>query len=205
MPEPAAPESEGARFRLFEAVSSFLRNAAQVRPLVLTLDDLHAADEPSLLLLRLVAREMANSRLLLVCAYRDVDPTLGHALSAALAELVREPQTTRLALTGLDEPDVAQYIELSTGVHPAPELAGAIHHETEGNPFFVGGVVQLLDDEGRLSESDAYLRIPPEVRAVIGERVGRLSERCRTLLVPAAVIGREFGLDALAAVSERPR
>jgi DNA-binding SARP family transcriptional activator len=202
LPEPAAPESEGARFRLFEAVSSFLRNAAQLRPLVVTLDDLHAADEPSLLLLRLVGREMANSRLLLVCAYRDVDPTLGHALSAAEAELVREPQTTRLALTGLHEPDVAQYIELSTGVHPPPELAGAIHHETEGNPFFIGGVVQLLDDEGRLSESDASVRIPPEVRAVIGERVGRLSERCRTLLVPAAVIGREFGLDDLAALSE---
>ncbi len=205
LPEPAAPESEGARFRLFEAVSAFLRNAAQVRPLVITLDDLHAADEPSLLLLRFVAREIASSRLLLVCAYRDVDPTLGQPLSAALAELVREPQTTRLALTGLHEADVARYIELSTGVDPAPELAAAIHRETEGNPFFVGGVVQLLDDKGRLGESDAYLRIPPEVRAVIGERVGRLSERCQTLLVPAAVIGREFGLDALAAISDRPR
>ena len=40
------------------------------------LDDLHAADEPSLLLLRFVAREIADSRLLVVCAYRDVDPTL---------------------------------------------------------------------------------------------------------------------------------
>jgi tetratricopeptide (TPR) repeat protein len=148
---------------------------------------------------------MADSRLLLVCAFRDVDPTLGHALSAAVAALVREPQTTRLALTGLSEPDVAEYIELSTGVEASPELARAIHHETEGNPFFVGGVVQLLDDEGRLSEADAYLRIPPEVRAVIGERVGRLSESCRSLLVPAAVIGREFGLDELAAVSELPQ
>ena len=61
--------------------SSFLRNAAQVRPLVLVLDDLHAADEPSLLLLRFVARETADSRMLVVCAFRDVDPTLRDPLS----------------------------------------------------------------------------------------------------------------------------
>ena len=62
--EPPAMESEGARFRLFEAASSFLRSAAHARPIVLVLDDLHAADEPSLLLLRFVAREIADSRLL---------------------------------------------------------------------------------------------------------------------------------------------
>lgn len=203
--EPVAPESEGARFRLFEAVSAFLHNAARVRPLVLTLDDLHAADEPSLLLLRLVVRQMADSRLLLVCPYRDIDPALGDPLSAALAGLVREPQATQLQLAGLREVDVANYIELSTGIEPAPELAKAIRDETEGNPFFFGGVVQLLADDDCLTEAGANLRIPPEVRAVIGERVGRLPESCRSLLVPAAVIGREFGLDALAAVSERSR
>jgi predicted ATPase len=45
--DPLAPESESARFRLFEAVSTFLRTTAEGRPLVLVLDDLHAADEPS--------------------------------------------------------------------------------------------------------------------------------------------------------------
>ena len=44
----------------------FLRSAARAEPLVLVLDDLHAADEPSLLLLRFVAREIADSRLLVV-------------------------------------------------------------------------------------------------------------------------------------------
>ena len=53
-------ESEGARFRLFDAASAFLRSAAQARPLVLVLDDMHAADEPSLLLLRFVAREIGR-------------------------------------------------------------------------------------------------------------------------------------------------
>jgi DNA-binding SARP family transcriptional activator len=205
VPEPPAPESEGARFRLFDAASTFLRNATQVRPLVLVLDDLHAADEPSLLLLRFVAREIADSRLLVVCAYRDVDPTLRDPLSAALAELVREPHTAQIALGGLGEPDVAAYVELSTGFEPAPELVEGIHAETEGNPLFVAEVVRLLVAEGGIDEADSHLRIPPGVRAVIGQRVGRLSERCRSLLGAASVMGREFRLDALARLGEISR
>ena len=120
LPEPPALESEGARFRLFEAASSFLRSAARARPLVLMLDDLHAADEPSLLLLRFLAREMPDSRLLVVCAFRDVDPALRDPLTATLAELVREPHTAQIGLAGLSDVDVAEYIELSTGIEPRP-------------------------------------------------------------------------------------
>src|SRR5204863_7260691 len=74
LPEREAPDSESARFRLFEAVASFLTDAARSRPLVLLLDDMHAADEPSLLLLRFLSREIARSRPFVVAAYRDVDP-----------------------------------------------------------------------------------------------------------------------------------
>ena len=169
------------------------------------LDDLHAADEPSLLLLRFVAREIADSRLMVVCAYRDVDPALRDPLTSALAELVREPHTVQVALAGLREPDVQEYIGLSTGTEPAPQLVQAIRAETEGNPLFVAEVVRLLDAEGRIGEADAHLRIPPGVRAVIGQRVARLSEPCRNLLVAASVMGREFGLDALARLNELDR
>jgi DNA-binding SARP family transcriptional activator len=201
LPESPALESEGARFRLFEAVTAFLRSATQARPLVLVLDDLHAADEPSLLLLQFVAREIADSRVLVVCAFRDVDPTMREPLASALAELVREPHTTQLELSGLSDADVAEYIELSTGVEPAPRLVEAIHAETEGSPLFVAETVRLLDAEGQIADSDAQMRIPPGIRAVIDKRVGRLPERCRSLLVPAAVMGREFELEALTRLS----
>jgi DNA-binding SARP family transcriptional activator len=202
LPEPAAPEGEGARFRLFEAVRWFLRSAAANRPLVIVLDDLHAADEPSLLLLRFVARDLGDSRVLLLGAYRDVDPTLREPLTTALAELVREPHTTQLSLSGLTTADVARYVELSTGIEPAPGLVEAIHAETEGNALFMSETVRLLAAEGEVDRADAHLRIPPGVRAVIGRRVARLSAPCRALLVPASVMGREFGLEALAELSD---
>jgi hypothetical protein len=59
---------------------------------VLVLDDLHAADEPSLLLLlRFVTRELEDSRLVIVGAYRDVDPTLADPLTTTVTEPAREP------------------------------------------------------------------------------------------------------------------
>src|SRR5439155_1347417 len=160
---------EGARFRLFDATASFLRSAASERPLVLVLDDLHAADMPSLLLLEFVAAELADSGILVVAAYRDVDPTLRDPLSSALAELTRRQTTRLISLAGLGEADVENFIQLSAGFEPPTKLVGAIHRETEGNPLFVGEVVRLLASEGRLSDAAAFkLAIPQGVRAVIG-------------------------------------
>jgi len=44
------------------------------------------------------------------------------------------------------------------------------------------------------------MRTPEGVREAIGRRLDRLSERANTLLTTAAVIGRQFTLDQLAAV-----
>ena len=88
VPEPLMLNPEGARFRLFDAVSSLLGAASCERPLVLVLEDLHAADEPSLLLLRFVARQLAVVRVLIVGTYRDVDPVMRQPLAATVAELL---------------------------------------------------------------------------------------------------------------------
>jgi tetratricopeptide (TPR) repeat protein len=204
-PRSAAVDPETARFRLFEAVAEFLRRGGEARPLLLVLDDLHAADTSSLLLLQFLAADLADARLLVVSAYRDVDPTIHEPLSSALAELARLPVTRILALTGLDKPEVASFISESAGVKPDDALVTAMHEETEGNPLFLGEVVRLLVSEGRLPDVALApfprLEMPQGIRAVIDHRLGRLSEECRRLLTLASVLGREFGLDALGIVS----
>jgi DNA-binding SARP family transcriptional activator len=201
LPEPPSLDSEGARFRLFDAVASFLRATAETQPLLFVLDDLHAADEPSLLLLQFVARELASSCLLVVGAYRDVDPTLADPLTAALTELAREPVTRSLVLGGLAEGDVARFIEETTERAPMAALVEAVFGESEGNPLFVGEIVRLLAAEGRLNEPSVELAVPRSVKDVIGGRLRRLSDACNRMLVLASVLGREFDLDALARVS----
>jgi DNA-binding SARP family transcriptional activator len=199
LPEPIGLDSEGARFRLFVATAEFLRNVSASRPLVLFLDDLHAADAPSLLLLRFLARELGSSRIVLLGAYRDVDPIPGQPLTELLAEVGREAVTSRLALGGLSKREVAKYVELTASEIASPQLVAGLHAETEGNPLFVGEIVRLLSVEGVPAEStlEVPLAIPQSVRDVIARRLGHLSDECNRMLVLASVIGREFDLDAL--------
>ncbi|MBI1816733.1 MAG: protein kinase [Deltaproteobacteria bacterium] len=205
---PVAPrlEPEQARFRLFESVTTFLRNASRAKPLVVVLDDLHWADKPSLLLLEFLAREIGDARLLLMGTYRDVELGRQHPLEQTLAELVRNQRGERVLLRGLSGDDVARFIELTAGRTPPPALVEAVYRETEGNPFFITEVVRLLQSDGRLDRADTVaswsVEIPQGVRQVIGRRLSTLSERCNQVLTIAAVLGREFELRVLPGVSE---
>jgi DNA-binding SARP family transcriptional activator len=206
LPRPTAPESEGARFRLFHATTEFLRRASEKRPLVLILDDLHAADTPSLLLLRFLARELGSMHVLLLAAMRDVDPIPGEPLTAMLAEVAREPITRRASLTGLSEDEVARYVRLAASEIASSELTSALYSETEGNPLFVTETMRLLALEGvppQLSGSHGLV-IPQTVRDVISRRLAHLSPGCNQVLVQASVLGREFALDVLERVCAEP-
>ena len=198
-----APEQ--ARFRLFDAVSAFLRALAAAQPLVLVVDDLHWADKPSLLLLQFLAREMGVMRLLLVGTYRDVELRRQHPLAAALGDLAREPVCSRLTLRGLAPRDVARFLATTTGRLPSEPTIAAIHDMTEGNPFFIGEIIRLLLDRGSLDGGDDpswALTLPQGVREAIGRRLGALSDECNRVLTLAAVLGRDFRLGELRLLAE---
>lgn len=199
LPEPIQVDSEGARFRLFDAAAEFLRNACVAQPIVLVLDDLHAADVPTLLLLQFIAQQLPSSRLLIVAAYRDVDPIPGDPLTATLAEAAREATTSRIPLAGLSRDEVAEYVELVDAADATSALATALHEQTEGNPLFVVEAVRLVAGE---SNTTARLAIPPTVRDVIVRRLARLTNECREVLVVAAVVGREFTVDVIARIQQ---
>ncbi|MGH2991025.1 MAG: adenylate/guanylate cyclase domain-containing protein, partial [Solirubrobacterales bacterium] len=208
VPEPPELDPDEARFRLFDSIATFLTNASRSRPLVLILDDLHWADEPSLLLLKFVARQMGDSGLLVVGTYRDVELGRHHPLARTLAELVEIQGSRRVSLRGLDTEAVERYIEMTAGVEPPPGLAAAVHEQTEGNPFFVSEVVRLMVSEGSLDRPAAggwEVTIPQGVREVVGRRLDRLSEDANEVLTMAAAVGREFELDLLERLDGVPR
>jgi DNA-binding winged helix-turn-helix (wHTH) protein/tetratricopeptide (TPR) repeat protein len=204
---PLPLESDQARFRFFDAVTTGLRNAGRARPLVVFLDDLHWADEPTLLLLHFFAREIREGRVLLLGAYRDVELRRQHPLARVLGELAREAHYRRVPLCGLSESDVGHFLEATTG-RPSPTgLVPEVFRMTEGNPFFVHEMVRLLSAEGRFAEPfDSHLdvRLPEGVREVIGRRLDRLSGDCNRMLTLAAVIGRQFDVSLLERIAELP-
>jgi DNA-binding SARP family transcriptional activator len=203
-PDRSSSDPDAARFRLFEAISSLLRRASATRPLVLVLDDLRAADAPSLLLLRFLAEEIGRARLLVIGCYRTLDPATKDPLSTTLVELSRRPETASIELTGLLEPDVTRFIALATGLEPQERAVREIGRATEGNPLYLVEILRLLATEEALEsmlDPGWRLKVPQSLHAVIRLRLRHLSEEAKLLLTLASVFGREFGLDALEQVS----
>ena len=196
LPAAPAPESEGTRFRLLEAVANFLSAAAAAEPLVLVVDDLHVADAPSLLFLRFAAGRLGDAPILVVGCYRDTE--VGPDLADALSELGREPVTRRVALRGLSGGETARLLESALGDAPAEELAAHVQAETQGNPLFATEIGRLVAAEGQPAEG--RLPIPEGVRDVIRRRLQRETERCREVLALASVMGRDFDADVIGRV-----
>jgi DNA-binding CsgD family transcriptional regulator/tetratricopeptide (TPR) repeat protein len=202
---PPALEPEQARFRLFDSITTFLKNAAQSQPVMLVLDDLHWADKSSLLLLQFLARQLGGSRLLIVGCYRDMELSRQHPLSETLAQLSREPVFQRQPLRGLSQEDTGRFIQAIAGIQPPQRLGETIYAHTEGNPFFMTEVIRLLAERGELAAGEIGgpqgIRIPEGVREVIGQRLNRLSEQCNQALLTASVIGRDFDFQVLSKLS----
>jgi predicted ATPase len=203
---PPTLEPEQARFRLFDSIATFLRNAAQSQPLMLVLDDLHWADNPSLLLLQFLARQLAESHLLVVGCYRDIELSRQHPLSNTLARLSPLPMFQRVSLRGLGQEDTGQFIEANTGIIPHPSLLEAIYTHTEGNPFFIREILRVFSEREELEAVEVggpeAIRIPEGVREAIGQRLNRLSKQCNETLATASIVGREFDFQLLCALSD---
>ncbi len=201
LPAAGEVESESARFQLFDSATTFLRRAAKESPLLIIIDDLHAADMPTILYLRFVASQLADAPIMVVCTYREMELAADPALATGVGEIARQPGTLSLSLGGLGEASVRRLIEATAGVSPGSSLVNAIMRETGGNPLFLGEAVRLLAAEGRLGEvatgQALDLPLPAGIRDVIIRRARHLPAETVDLLIHAAALGPEFVTEVL--------
>jgi DNA-binding SARP family transcriptional activator len=183
------------RFRLHQAVAGYLNAVSQATPLLVTLEDLHRADDESLAMLADVTANLTPSRVLVLASYRPGE--VSEQLSGCLATLAaREP--VRLTLAGLDAEAAAELIRATCSRPVDAETAQAIAERTAGNAFFIKETARLLDSEGALA---ATTEVPAGVRDVLQRRIARLPATAQTILRQAAVIGTEADVDVLADVA----
>jgi DNA-binding CsgD family transcriptional regulator len=200
---PVSSDPDTARHRLHVAVADLLRTAARPSGVLLVLEDIHWADVPTLLLLRHLARVAGDARMLIVVSYRDIGEDAGSDLTETLVELRRNDGVTRVRVTGLSAEEIGEFARANSGVEPEPELARAITELSGGNAFLVTELWRELVETEALGESDGLLRLqrpagslatPESVRAVVSQRLDRLSDSAATALETAAVVGPQFEL-----------
>lgn len=193
----AGADADQVRFAHFERIVALLAAAGAERPLVLVLDDLHAADTSSLLLLEFVAAEIRSLPLLVLGTYREHAARLAPAAGGPLARVVRA--ATRLPLRRLDRGEVEELARADGASLDGATLA-EVYRVTEGIPLFVREVLRLLPaDAGAAARA---LPIPEGVREIIRERLARLEPPVRSALEVASVAGRDFSAAVVAAVTE---
>ena len=214
---PLALSPEGARVRLFHALTDVIHRFAVDRPLVFVIDDLGWLDEVSLAFLcSLTAEFFATTPIFLLCTYRSEDmpdavraiAQLGHVRTVLLPRLgegpVRAMVSDMLAL-----PD------------PEPNFIEFVTREAEGNPFFVAEYLRaavgeriLYRDQQRTWQVRGQLRaergapmslaLPRSLRALIDRRLRSLSTAAQQVALAAAVLGREMDFSILLQVSALP-
>ncbi|GAA1363243.1 hypothetical protein GCM10009612_41460 [Streptomyces beijiangensis] len=181
-----SPEEE--RDRLFRATAGLLGELADQHPVLVVLDDLHAADAGSFQLLSHLARRAADAgspwRFAVTC--REEELTETDPRRAGLAALVRQGLARRVELTRLDRTAcLAVAADVGTATDRVWELS-------LGNPLFA---VELARSPG---ESTA----PDTVRQLVAERLGRVDPVARRLIEALSASGGEASLSEVLDVAE---
>ena len=213
IPPPLELPPEQERRYLFNGIWEVMARTARAQPVLFVLDDIHWADEPTMLLIQHLAERIADVPILIVGLYRDSEVDVGRPLSRTFEELARRRLARRLPLHRLPPESVAEMLRALAGQEPPTRLVEVIYHETEGNAFFTEEVFKHLAEEGRLFDSDGRFRadlsadeldVPEGVRLVVGARLRRLGEEGPKILGSAAVLGRVFSFELLQQLEELP-
>jgi predicted ATPase/GAF domain-containing protein len=221
-PQPAVPtiglhESEARITEVFWRFISAL--ATRARPLIMMLDDLQWADSASLVLLEALLEEGRRSRcavaLLLLGAYRDNELSASHPLRQLLDRTHETGAAVhRVTLGALEVGHVAELVSdtLRMPLERVSELAETVFRKTSGNAFFVHqflkhayrlGLFRFVASEGWQWDLDAIQTagIPEAAAGLMAEKIRSLTPSVQHVVVDASIIGDEFDLPTLFAVT----
>lgn len=210
LPPPGASVIRTDRERFFYGITQLLQRRALDAPLLLTLDDLHAADDASLQLLHYLARMTRSDPILLFATFRPEDAPAVSQLSQLVSALQRERLAVRLDLQRFAPPEVDLLVATLLDDQPVDRVVfEAIHRVAAGNPFFTSEIVRSLQESGGLRQVDGrWLLLAEDVpisspmRDLLVGRMERLGSEAMQVLNLASVIGRDISFPLLRAAGD---
>ncbi len=174
-------------------------------PVLIVLEDLHWADELSLDVLGHLAGRIAGRQMLVAGAYRSDELCSSLPLRELRARLLaqRLAEEVRLPRLGLDQ---TATMTSATLRRPAPaQLVAAIHERSDGIPLHVEEFLAAIGEDTLTPQSGAAVQaaaVPDTLGDVVLTRARQLTALTRDVASAAAVIGRSFDFDLLAAVTD---
>ncbi len=147
--------------RIVDELDRLLRGWSATDPVVLAIDDLHAADTDTLAVLSQLVRRLQDAPVTFVATMRAHAPDVSTELAATVERLGRDGLAVLVDLGPLDHDDVRALARTTLGATPDDPLVEALWDATRGSPFYVveglrslqaaGGLV-VEGDRGRLAD-----------------------------------------------------
>jgi len=202
------------RTQIFELLARTITRLAAGKPLILFLEDLHAA-EISIEALQYIVRRLGPTPTLIVGTYRssEVD-TKNHPLIRMLETFRGDRRFSAIALGPFSEAEHRHYLEtLIGGPKLADNLVEKLFEATEGNPFFTKELVRSLLDSGGIAKDQTGAwslgastdlsagELPATIQQAVEKRIERLPEELREVLSLASVVGKSFDVRDLEALA----
>jgi DNA-binding winged helix-turn-helix (wHTH) protein/predicted ATPase len=200
------------RARMLRELAEAMETFTMVRPCVLVVEDLHWSDTATIEWLAYMARRRGPARLLVLGTYRPVEAIVrAHPVRAMVQELMVHGYGAELALEEWSEAGVAAYLaQRGAGAEVPADLAQVLTQRTDGHPLFVVALVDELLRQRVLQVGAAgwvvaggldsvTMGVPPSIRHLLEQQVGRLRPADQELLAAASVAGVEFAVAAVAA------
>jgi AAA ATPase domain len=209
-------EIHGAtRERMVREICEALETLAAQDPLVLVLEDLHWVDPSTLDFLSAVARRRGPAKLLLLGTYRPADLILSKSpLKALKQDLVLHNLSHEISLERLEEPDVAEYLEIHFADRDFPEgFANLIYRHSGGNALFMVNILLDMAKRGLIAQVDGRWTlkvaledvepgVPETLDQLIETQFQQLSAEEQRILRSASVAGERFSVWVISTAAE---
>ncbi len=181
---------------VLKALADLVSKAASTKPLVIVIDDLHYADEGSVVAITYLAMAIEDAPIFLLCAARDEQFTFKDTFCQNL------PNFQRLSLIPLEKEDATEMLRmLMPGTELPEKLVDMVIEQSGGNPQYVEEIIRDLMERHIISKNQkgcfeikdtSDIKVPSTLSGIIQARVDRLPLNERILLQEAAVQGKEF-------------
>ncbi|MGV9736237.1 ATP-binding protein [Rhodococcus aetherivorans] len=187
-------EGDDLAFATLHGLYWLVVNMAEQRPLMLAVDDVHWADEPSLRFLLHLAHRLPGLPVVLALTMRTGVDKHHHNLSL----LLLEAQPPILRPQPLSEAAVTTLVKATLGADTGPALCRACAKATGGNPFLLSELLGELRRDARpadrIDPATVLQVVPERVAAAVLLRVSRLDPAAPALARSVAVLGDAAGL-----------